>query len=343
MDALGRGEVPGLLALGAPEGPLGPLRLQTEQGDEQGLSVLGLGGRVVGLSMEDGALQASFGPRLFAEAHLLLVGLALWRARGHALLPALVGGLGLILAWGPALVLGDARWPNPAYQALVQALEPLRRWWWPERAAVFALAACCAFAAPAVLALRPRWRPAAVGALALLLLARGHEAGLLPLPAWSAAASPGWACLAAAPPGAVIELPYAVDQKNLYHQTLHGKPQLGGMLVGKDAFVPEGTRALLRDNALLAGVAEIAARERVRAPTIGAGDRAALAALGFRYVAVRADTFLRPRPDRDGGLQVESDWGRGRRLLVPLLGEPAWEDEALALWTLDGAALPCAP
>ena len=335
------GEVPGLLALGDPEGPLGRLRLLTEQGDSQGLTLLTLSGRAAGLS-DEGGLQVSLGPLLFAEAHLLILGAALYLRHKQAWVLALVVAVAAGVAFGPGLVVGEHVFANRPYQEAAERLDVLRRWWWPQRAAMFSLIGCCGLAGVAVGALPARLRALATLTLLLLLAWRPVGAALLPLPSWSAGLSPGFQCLAAAPAGAVVELPYAYDQKNLYHQTVHGKPQLGGMLVTKDAFVPAGTRLLLRDNSFLRGLVEITARERVRAPDVADGDRAALTALGFRYVLVRTEAFWRLRAESDGALVRRSDWQRGRRLLLPLLGEPAFEDQDLAIWTLDGSGLDCA-
>jgi hypothetical protein len=340
LSHLQAGEVPGLLALGDSTGPLGRLQLLTEQGDSQGLSILTLTGRAAGLSELDG-LQVSTGARLFTEAHLLALGLAVALRRQQAWVLLLVVAVAVGIAFGPGLVVCEQVVPNPPYLAAVERIDLLRRWWWPQRAAVFALIGCCGLAGVAVAGLPTRLRGSATLVLLMLLAWRPVSASLLPLPAWSAAVSPGFRCLAEAPAGAVVELPYALDQKNLYHQTVHGKPQLGGMLVTKDAFVPAGTRALLRDNTFLRGLVEITAVERVREPDVEPGDREALVALGFRYVAVRTEAFWRLRAQQDGVLVRRSDWQRGRRLLLPMLGEPAFEDEELAIWTLDGSSLEC--
>lgn len=341
LSHLQAGAVPGLLALGDPEGPLGRLRLLTAEGDSQGMTILTLTGRAAGLGQADG-LQVSSGPRLYTEAHLLVMALAVYLRRQQAWVLVGVVAVAGAIAFGPVLVAGDHMIPNRPYLAAVERVDLLRRWWWPQRAAMFGLIGCCGLAGVAVAGLPARMRGVATGVLLVLLAWRPVGAALLPLPAWSAAVSPGFVCLAEAPAGAVIELPYALDQKNLYHQTVHRKPQLGGMLVTKPAFVPAGTRALLRDNSLLRGLVEITAVERVRAPDVVAGDREALVALGFRYVAVRTEAFWRLRAEPNGALVRRSDWQRGRRLLLPLLGEPAFEDEELAIWTLDGGSLHCA-
>jgi hypothetical protein len=178
--------------------------------------------------------------------------------------------------------------------------------------------------------------------LALATLVPLRREALLPIGSWDASVPTTLACLAAAPDGAVIDVPLLVDQKNLWYQTVHGKPLLGGMLLKKVAFAPPEVAALQADNGLLRELATIGEHQYTR----GAGvadptDRAALIGLGYRYVLARADAFGHARVERDGHATVISDWPRARRLLVALLGAPAAEDEALGLWTLDNAGVAC--
>ena len=68
----------------------------------------------------------------------LLIVLARPGLRGVLLALALPS---LVVSVGPVLLVGDTGLPNPLYNALVMALPPLRRLWFPERALfLFALA-----------------------------------------------------------------------------------------------------------------------------------------------------------------------------------------------------------
>ncbi len=335
--------IPGLLAVGPTAGPLGHLRLLTEQGDPQGLSVLALDGRVGALLDVDG-LRFDPGPRVFGPvaAALALLGLAASRRARPVLLGALAAGL--FFAFGPALVIGDRFVHDAAFTALYERVPLLRRWWWPSRALGLLAWPAAAGAAVAVERLAGRWkrrwaRPAAAAAVALAAAGGAAAAGLLPLASWDAAVAPGIACLARAPEGAVVELPYALGQRPLYHQTVHHKPMLNGMLVTKEAFQPEGFLRLRRDNSFVAALLALGDRQPLPGP-VRPEDRAAFEALGYRWVVVRREGFLRPRR-RGGRLVMVDDWARGRRAFRELLGEPAWEDEAVAIYDLRGEGLAC--
>ncbi|MDP6931451.1 MAG: hypothetical protein QGG40_00980, partial [Myxococcota bacterium] len=70
LEALGQGEIPGLLALQSSQGPLGRLSLQTVEGDSQALVVLALDGRIGGLLDSEG-LRFDPGVRLIHLVHAL--------------------------------------------------------------------------------------------------------------------------------------------------------------------------------------------------------------------------------------------------------------------------------
>ena len=350
LQALGGGEVPGLLALSDAPGELGRLQLRTEQGDVQGLFVLGLGGRAGGLLDETG-LTWFPGVRMVHLAHGVALILALVAARQRELRPPVALAAAWLIAMalvavGPAAAVGDGFLANPIYLFAVERLDLLRRWWWPGRALAFALPALALLGAAGVQGLPERLHWPASGVLAVGLVVGVAWGGQLPMKHWSAAVSPGLHCLAEAPDGAVIELPYAHDQKNLYHQTVHGKPQLGGMLVTKDAFVPAGTTALVEENSYASLVIALGQQQFTRQPEWRAEDREALLQLGFRYVLARKGAFRRARPRRDGTTEWSSDWGRAARVLEPVVGQPAWQDDQVAIYVLDngegaGASLEC--
>lgn len=352
VTALGAGEVPGLLALDG-TGPLAPLALRTVEGDVQGLYVVAPLLGAAGSLLDDGTgsegLRFNAGlPALFA-VHLIagLLGGGLLLARGGVRRWGWIvgaGALAILVASGPAVVLGGHLVPNRPWIALVAAVDVLRRWWWPGRA-VFVLHLLVAALLPVLLTALPRGARL-VGGAGLLLVVLGllRRDALVPLATWDAAVPGALACLAAAPPGAVIDLPLLVDQKNLWFQTVHQKPLLGGMLLKKTAFAPPAFTALRADDPLLRSLEAVGNREYTRELEPATPEaRAALGAHGYRYVLARIDAFRRTRTGADGEATWISEWSRPRRQLLALLGPPAIEDEALAIWTLSGAALPCAP
>ncbi|MDP2312535.1 MAG: hypothetical protein Q8P41_06480 [Pseudomonadota bacterium] len=352
LRALDAGEIPGLLALDG-TGPLAPLALRTLEGDPQGLYVVAPLAAAAGSLLDEGELRFNPGiPAMFA-VHLVVavLGLAWMLARGGEGARsgvrawgwlAIAATLTLLVASGPAIVIGGHLVPNRPWIALVATVDILRRWWWPGRA-IFLFHLFVAGLLPVLLRALPRklWIPAG----AALLLATGvplRREALLPLATWEAVVPGSLACLAAAPAGAVIDLPLLVDQKNLWYQTVHKKPILGGMLLKKEAFVPLAFTALRKSDPLLAALEAVGDRQYTRNVIPATSEaRAALAAHGYRYVLARVDAFRRPRTDADGAVVWVSEWSRPRRQLLALLGAPAVEDDALAFWTLDGSAVPC--
>lgn len=378
LDALDRGVIPGLLALDG-TGPLAPLALRTVEGDEQGLYVVAVLQAAAGSLLDDGGLRFNAGiPALFG-AHLLVgvVGAAVLAARAWgARRAAANGGEGagdggggvaggnpprpknpqaltwtplvlaasLVVASGPAFVVGEHLVANRPWIALVAEVDALRRWWWPGRGVFLAHLLLAPLVPLALDALKHRGARVAAG-LALLgavVLPLRREA-LLPMASWDAAIPPSLACLADAPPGGVVDVPLLVDQKNLWFQTVHRHPILGGMLLKKPAFAPADFTAFRAEDPLLVALDAVGAKAYTRdLPPATEAERAALLAKGYRYVAARIDAFSRARVERDGTIVRVSEWSRPRRQLLALLGPPAFEDDALAIWTLDGAPLGCA-
>lgn len=350
------GEVPGLLALDG-EGLLAPLALRTVEGDAEGLWVLALGKGGAGSLLDEGGLRYNPGIPSVLWVHAAVVALGLWgvgRARGAGTVAWMVAWLALVVvaASGPLFLVGEGWVVNRPWLWLVAHVDFLRRWWWPGRA-VFAahlvVAALVPFAIEAAGALVRRAGRAAtaarVGVGALLLggaVAQLLADEALPLRRWDGEASKVLRCLAAAPDGAVIDVPWASDQQNLWYQTIHGKPILGGMLVRKAAFGPEEVGKLRERNSLLRVLVAIGERQYTVPLDWEQADRLELAGLGYRYVLARKDHFVRPRPRRGGELEWVSEWSRPRRLVEKALGRgPAVEDERFALWTLDGSGVGC--
>ncbi len=334
------GEVPGLLTLG--DGAAGGLMLRTAEGEAEGLYVLApLVGRVgslidvEGLRFVPGARVA--GPLLWG---LLLAGLVATRGRARALLLGWIV-LCLVVAVGPVIIIGERFLPNPIYAGVASAVDVLRRWWWPGRAVapLWILAA----GAGALALERLPWRrvPLLLGGVFVVMLGlRGVAEGLAPIGAWPAETSPGLACLAQAPQGAVIDLPDNSGQRNLYLQTIHGKPILGGMPSTKSAFVPVETQVLMSSNSYLESLLAVGSRRFPRMVGWEERDKVALELLDFRYVLVQVDMYRRPSavagPDA-------SDWPRVKRHLQLFLGSPAYEDERVAIYVLGGGEILCEP
>jgi hypothetical protein len=133
-----------------------------------------------------------------------------------------------------------------------------------------------------------------------------------------------------------------MQQENLYFQTIHQKPLLGGMLVTKAAFAPPQITALKENSRLLRALVAVGERSYAGAAPALLEDRQQLLDLGYRYVLVQQAGFARPSEGDRGEVVWTSDWSRARRMLVNILGaEPGKEDERFALWTLDGAGLGC--
>ncbi len=331
--SLSDGGVPGLLALSDGAGPLGRLRLVTEQGDAQGLFVIDAAGRA-GALIDQGGLRFQAGPRLIGPGLAALALAGLVRGRRVAAPVGFALGLTLLVAAGPLLVWGQGFLANPPYLLLVERWDVLRRWWWPGRALGVASMLGVGLAGVAVSRLG-RGGPiaAVVGVTAVSLGLWGAD--LLPLSRWDGRVSPGIACLSTEA-DAVLELPYALGQAPLYHQTVHERPMLNGMLVTKAAFQPPEVVALRAGNSYVRLLVALGERDWRRERVWDPADEAAFRAFGYDTVVFRKAGFLRPRPQRDGTVEMQSDWPRAERIIADVLGSPAWQDEAVAIYALDG-------
>ena len=371
LDAIDRGTVPGLADLSGVTGPLAPLSMETREGDALGFFVLSLWNGIAGsLVDEDGLRFIGTYPALPAGWWIVtLAGLAGVPGRTRARLAVWLG-ISLVVASGPGVVVGERVIGNPVYIGMLEAAEPLRRWWWPGRA-VFAGLLVWAAAGAGVMGkaggsggeTQPRkhgsteehgerqkakgwgWEWGVAGGMVVMMGWPLFSYGLLPGEGWVARPGEVLTCLMAAPEGAVIDVPYVMRQENLYYQVLHRKPILGGMMMDGRGFVPEELERLRRSNGLLAALIRIGERNYAGGRGEQAGeegerggrDRAALTGLGYRYVLVQIGKFSRPGSRRGQAAEV-SDWPRARRLLITELGEPAREDAEMALWVLDGGA-----
>ncbi|MCP4808911.1 MAG: hypothetical protein GY884_26555 [Proteobacteria bacterium] len=324
LAALDAGQVPGLLALedGVPVA-------RTVSGDEQGLFVL----TALGELGVERASEFSAGVSLFGPVQLLALVAGVFVLRSRSRGPLAVLAVGLLLATGPVLHVGEAEVRNGLYALLVEHVGLFRRWWWPVRASVLVALGVAVFAGAALERLG-RWAP-----LASVPVAVAWCWGFAPLSTWSAQHGPSLACLESAPEGAVIDLPLSLDQRHLWDQVGHGKPQLGGMLSKKAEFGAGRVDEFLAGNAFANDLVQLGAGDFRRGGDEPPG-RQDLIELGYRYVVVRAGAY-----DRPSALGRTSDYARLERALVNRLGPAALRDEehdnATTVWTLDGSELSC--
>ncbi|MBK7757784.1 MAG: hypothetical protein IPI35_15565 [Deltaproteobacteria bacterium] len=262
----------------------------------------------------------------------LLVALAKPGLRGVLLALAVPS---LLVSVGPVLLIGEHGLPNPLYNALVMALPPLRRLWFPERA-LFLLALAQALAVGALWARleAPKLRAGVALAVVLVWGLELRAGGLAPLPSWDARPPAAYQCLAQGPPGAVIDLPERWSAAHLYYQTVHGRPIFGGMLEGNARFTPAELTQLREENGLWSAL-EAATRpgppgRGAREAKVRPEDKAQLGALGYRYVVLRREAV----PDR-------AAQGLLRRL-ESLLGPPVYEDARALIYAPWGGERPCA-
>lgn len=252
--------------------------------------------------------------------------------------------LSLLLATGPIFVLGASWLPNPFYIGLVKLLDFLRRLWWPGRAwmlGTLAVGGCLALTLAALGRAERRLRDVAILGLLGLLLAEHSARGLAPFPTWDAAVPAGYRCLAEGPPGAVLELPYAWSQAHVYYQTAHGRPIFGGMIEDNPVFTPEPSRALREENSFVKALLAYAPEDDSVAPWTPE-DRAALGALGYRYVVLQKSAYSNSTADPPMIQRARETWiRRGTRQLRAALGPAVWEDERTAIFSPWGAPSPC--
>ncbi|HET8631272.1 MAG TPA: hypothetical protein VFL91_27955, partial [Thermomicrobiales bacterium] len=173
---------------------------------------------------------------------LALALLGLWAARRRAALWATVGAVAFALALGPYLLVdgrrvGGAVLPYNLLYAL--PLGSIARA--PVRFEVLTLLAGAVLSAWGVAWLAGRaatWRPARAGAARALVAALALTLVLAewlpaPRPLQAAGGDAAYAALAAGPPGGVYELPYDAIAREMYWQTLHGRPLVGGYISRK--------------------------------------------------------------------------------------------------------------
>ncbi len=266
----------------------------------------------------------------------------------------------IVVVTGPQLLVGEASVPNVPYIVLVKVFPPLRRLWWPVRAyawlALLGSLAGTLFlawlrgsgAAPATglrALLRPGPRLQVLAAVAVVLGWGQHlrSEGLLPMPTWFPTIPAVYRCLASGPSGALVELPYGFTQAHLFYQTVHGRPILGGMAEGTPILEPAEMRQLRDGNTWLRALID-ASRSDGPAPAWEAADRQAVHDLGYRYLLLQKDAFLRttgPGGRTQGEVTHATRLRRLVHVLPDLAGAPVYEDARAVLYAPWGDPPPC--
>lgn len=261
----------------------------------------------------------------------------------------------LVLAAGPALVLGDqvgdpsAR-SLPLPFALLQVLPLMDRLWWPERFVAVAVVLLLGGLAVAASQLPARWRLAASLGLALGLAYEGRwlVSSAAVRSARAVRASPldperrgffyeRWDFPWSPPegvPGAVLNFPTEEGGKlGLYHLFEHGRPILSGNGFTSSAAAPASFHARVASNPFLqAWLGEPSSRPP------RAEDLEALAHEGVRWI-------LWHLPDPTAHPDAHAEALRQSALVRRLAGEPDETFERLLVWSLATPAgtLPAEP
>lgn len=244
--------------------------------------------------------------------------LGVWRLRRRAVFWVATFAVFFLFSLGPHLVLSEDRWielPFLPYNLLYRL--PLARIGRaPTRFVLFLNLAEAVLAAWGVAWLGSRlarWRPAranaaraATAALALALVL----AEWLPAPRAVVAATPHpfYRTLAAGPPGAVLEAPYAALPLAMYAQTLHGRPLLGGYTTRPVAYPLLDRVPLLRHlrTGNNEGLRELAQPGIFDQPSPLTRSLELFEAYGIRYVVVRKTYFENPEDRAELAKAVET-------------------------------------
>ena len=251
-----------------------------------------------------------------------------------------------VIAAGPVWLLDDGWLPNPPYVALVEHLPFLQRLWWPSRAyaymnLLYGLAIAVSLGWVSTLGRRALIGTAALGVLSWAW--QLHAGLLLPFPTWNATVPAGYQCLADGEEGAILELPFSWTQAHLYWQTVHERPMMGGMLENNEVFAPEEAVALREDNTFVAALVSLSRSEGSTTKDWTAADRAAVGALGYRYVVLERDAYAVP-VDMPGLVDnaLKARLRRMRNQLATMMGPPVYEDARVNIYAPWGAPSPCA-
>lgn len=267
---------------------------------------------------------------------VLLAALGLALAKTHRAVTIVLLAVSFVIAVGPQ-VFGL---PNPLYIALAKSSSIFQRLWWPSRGLVLAhvgLAVAMGLGFARMRSLAPIVATAAAIWWGFSL----RSAQLGPMTTWDADVPDAYRCLAEADSGAIVELPYAHTQAHLWYQTVHGRPLFGGMVEDNPVFSPPAQLAYQRDNTFVSVLLDQSTYGK-RRPAYRQEDRAALQALGYRWVVLDKRAYV-----EGGDIQARTGSslaGRANRVAVvmeQLVGRPVWEDADNAIYAPWGDGSPC--
>ena len=267
---------------------------------------------------------------------VVLLALGLWACPPRVRRPVLVlAVVSLAIAVGPTLF----GLPNPVYLLLARSSAIFQRLWWPTRALVLGHLAI-GIAAGLLLHRLGRLGPVATIVLAVPWILELRAADLGPMATWDARVPPAYTCLAAAPKGAVLELPYATTQAHLWFQATHGHPLFGGMLEDNPVFAPPEQLRYRRENSFVSAVIEQAALA-AHPSYFTYPDAAALHTLGYRWIVLDKRAYELAFAADPNQAPLVGGLARARNALIQLLGAPAWEDPETAIFAPWGDGSPC--
>lgn len=254
--------------------------------------------------------------------------------------------MAMVLAVGPFLLVRDMAVPNPLYIVLAKSLGFLQRLWWPGRAYAL-IAVLLTLATTTVLGnLARRGLRVQLAAAALVIAAFVVDLrrfSFVPFPTWDASIPAGYRCLAQGPPGALIELPYSWTQAHLYYQVAHARPILGGMIENNPVFTPAESNDLREDNTYVATLINLSTMDpSERADLWTPEDKQAVYELGYRFVVLQKDAFL--KTGRNKGLAdnvLKTRLRQMRKQLQQLAGPAVYEDARVSIHAPWGDTLPC--
>ncbi len=279
-------------------------------------------------------------------AVLLVVGLWLFLGPGRTRwLPVLLGAV--VMAIGPRLGVGP-HWPTLdmwPYQAAIAWLPFYERLWFPYRwmcMAMLPAALATGFVVQRIGGWWRRWEGPVALALTVLLGLSLSWASLLPLPTSHVAPPAVASWMGEQASGAVIHLPFGLNQRRLIWQLVAPLPAMGGL--GEDATHqwPPGFEDHLdarNIDALL-----VAVRQPGRAPEWEAGYRAQFLDQGYRWVVLhreRVEFDHRRLPEPPQGWTVEALAHATRAIttqVTDILGPPTAVEGPAVVWDLQGLA-----
>ncbi len=316
--ALARGDVPGLLPLD-----------RWFAGVQDYTNAQGSGVHLATLAPDGVAVLR--GERGWTPEGLVLGVVGVLAALGAPRRWLAVGALALAVAVGPFPF--DTR--NPVYLALVAALPPYERLYWPVRAVAVLIGVTVVGAVTTLGRVPARWRAAVAGLVGVAMVGEVVARGPFPIGRWRPEVPAAVGCVADGG-GAGLVLPYGVDQVALVWQTVHEAPMLNGMAERSASLVPAAQRALRKENGWLRAVTTLPFDPRAEIPWTEA-EKAAVEALGYRWVILRPEALLEEGSRTSGTERLRA----ARRALRPLLGAPLVERDDVIIYAPWGGMDAC--